>query len=210
MTFVSDRLRWVVALAALALAALVPAQARAGALVVSPSDCPAEPALSQPFAPWLDFASYGRFPDGGFESGAEGWKLGGARVTAGNEPFRVASDDGTRSLGLPAGASATSPTLCVGSEHPTFRFFARSTGAPTGTLTAMISYRTTLGLPVTLPAGVLLGATYGAWRPTEPQLASLAIPVLPGERTPVTVRFVAGGVGSSWVIDDVYLDPYRH
>jgi hypothetical protein len=210
MTLVEDRLRWIAALAALALAALVPAPARADALVASPTTCAPDSAISQPFAPWLDFASYMRFPDGGFESGAAGWTLDGARLSTGNEPFAVADDGGARSLALAAGTSAASPTLCVGVEHPTFRLFARSTGAATGTLVATITYRTSLGATVTSPAGSLLGATYAAWRPTEPMLASLAIPVLPGERTPVTVRFTAGGLGSSWVIDDVYLDPYRH
>jgi hypothetical protein len=122
----------------------------------------------------------------------------------------VAGDGGARSLALAAGTSAAAPTLCVGAEHPTFRFFARSTGAATGTLVTTIAYRTSLGATVTLPAGTLLAATYGAWRPTEPQLASVAIPVLPGDHTPVTIGFTAGGTGSSWVVDDVYLDPYRH
>ena len=35
---------------------------------------------------------------------------------------------------LESGASATSPTICVAETDPTMRFFARSTGDPTGTL----------------------------------------------------------------------------
>jgi hypothetical protein len=45
-------------------------------------------ATTQPFSSWSDYANYAYLPDGGFEAGAAGWKLGsGAKVVAGNETF---------------------------------------------------------------------------------------------------------------------------
>ena len=69
--------------------------------------CPDQP-LARTFQPWLDPAWYQAAPDGGFESGGDGWRLsGGAAVVAGNEPFFVRAPGDARALSLPAGASAT-------------------------------------------------------------------------------------------------------
>jgi hypothetical protein len=80
------------------------------------------------------------------------------------------------------------------------RFFARSAGGVLGTLKVEV----VLGGGVSLPIGVLAGLTQGEeWAPTPvlPIVANL----LDDE---VRFRFTAIGIGSAWVIDDVYVDPY--
>jgi hypothetical protein len=49
-----------------------------------------------------------------------------------------------------------------------------------------------------------------SWAPTLPQLIVANLPpLLPGEYTPITLRFVPQGAGS-WQIDDLYVDPFKH
>jgi hypothetical protein len=195
------------ALCALAFAAQ---PSHAGLLVQSaPASCASGP-TARTFLPWLDLASYTKAPDGGFEGGAKGWDLvGGAATVAGNEPYVVGHDSGDTSLRIPAGGAATSPVFCVGLEHPTVRFFAKRTGGSLlSTLRVDVQFEDAAGGQHSLPTGVVVGG--GNWAPSLPMvlLANL-LPLLPGDHTPVTLRFVPQGAGS-WQIDDVYVDPFKH
>jgi hypothetical protein len=195
-----------IAVAALAVSAV---SANAGVLVSSAPSCDGQ-ALSTPFSPWLDFASYTPLGGGNFETSAAGWTLsGGASVAAGNESFQVGGASDAASLSLPAGSSATSPTICVGIEHPTARFFARrNAGGLLGlsTLRVDVIFESSLGLVSSLPIGVAIGTS--TWQPTLPMtvLANL-LPLLPGNHTPVQFRFTPI-LGGNWSIDDVFVDPY--
>src|SRR5919198_3530609 len=101
---------WVLAVAALAIVLAAPAGASTDDLVGA---CPSS-TYEQPFAPWLDFASYVLAPNGGVESGAAGWSLdGGAAVAAENESFDVHGAGDTSSLSLPSGSTATTSSMCV-------------------------------------------------------------------------------------------------
>jgi hypothetical protein len=157
--------------------------------------CPEQP-LERTFLPWLDPAWYHPAPDGGFE-GSGAWTLaGGAAVVDGNQPFL----EGTRSLALPGGATATTAPICVTVAHPTIRLFARNAGNPLAPLTVTVSFRTLLGLPATLPVGVVVSG--GEWAPTLPLL--VVGNLLSGE-----ARFTfASAPGGDWQIDDVFVDPY--
>jgi hypothetical protein len=158
----------------------------------------------QPFAPWLDYASYALVPNGSLES-TSGWRLlNGAKLVSGNEPFRVNSPTDVRSLSLPSGSSATSPSACMTVLHPTLRFFATNSGSPLAAL-KVEAITTALGIKTTLPVGVLLAD--GNWRPTLPVAFLSNLTAL----TPATVqfRFTPIGAGSGWRIDDVYVDPFR-
>jgi hypothetical protein len=180
--------------------------ASAGVLVKTTTDCSGQ-ALSTPFTPWLDRASYTPLPGGSFEGGAAGWKLsGGAKVVAGNESFKVhGSGDGT-SLRLPAGSSALSAPICVGLEHPTVRFFAKKNSGLLSTLAVSVYVKTSLGLVVPVPVGVVLGN--GQWKATPKMLiVANLLPLLPGDRTPVAFQFTP--LLGDWQIDDVYVDPMR-
>ena len=178
--------------------------AHAGLLVESAPDCTGQ-VLEQPFKAWKDYANYTLVPGGAFEDGAPGWKLSKARIVSGNETYYVRGRSDSRSLELRAGSVATSPTICVGLEHPTMRFFARSSGV-LPLMTVEVLVETSAGLVVPVPIGVVTPSA--KWRPTLPFLVvANLLPLLPGEHTPVAFRFRA--VTGTWAIDDVYVDPKR-
>lgn len=189
--------------AALLAGAASPAQA--GVLVSSATDCDST-SSSRVFFPWYDVADYFLAPGGDFESGASGWSLsGGAGVADGNEPWNV-TGDGSRSLRLPAGSAATSPAVCVGIEHPTIRFFAKSSDASLGSsLRVDVVFEDAWGNLHNLTIG---RETRSGWEvtPAYPVVANL-LPLLPGQHTAVAFRFTPEGTGS-WQIDDLHVDPY--
>ena len=158
----------ITALVAAAGTALAAAPASAGVLVKSATDCNSTD-IAQPFTRWGDNANYFLAPGGDFENGTAGWGLtGGARVVADNEPWNV-NGDGNGALQIPAGATVTSPTVCVGLDHPTIRFFAkRTSGLPLlATLAVSVEAETSLGLKVTVPVNAVLLNT-GSWSQTGP------------------------------------------
>jgi hypothetical protein len=205
MSFRLHRTLFAAVVATAALAVSAPA-AHAGLLVASAPDCSPKP-TSKPFAPWGDTSDYNLAPGGSFEPGKGSWQLKGASVVDGNEPWKV-SGAGSKSLKLPPGASATSPVICVGLEHPTLRFFTRNSQPLLSTLSVEVTFETSLGLKATLPVGVLL--PNGQWKPS-PKLLVLAnlLPLLPGEHTPVQFTVRSVGLGTWWV-DDFYVDPRCH
>jgi hypothetical protein len=192
------------ATSAVTLAAAAPADA--GLLVASAKSCTPSPS-SQVFLRWLDPLRYELAPGGDAES-TQRWTLsGGARVVAGNEPWRVGGR-GVSSLQLPRGSRATTGVMCVGIGHPVMRFFARRTsGWLLDSLKVEVLFEGAGGQVHSLPVGLVLAG--GSWQPTLPfpVLASL-LPLLPGEQTPVAFRFTPVGSGT-WQIDDVYVDPWR-
>lgn len=203
-TFRARSLAAAVATAALALTA--PA-AEAGPLVASDPDC-ADQALTQPFMPWADVANYQVGPAGTFESGADGWQLDGASIAKENESFHVHSAGDRRSLSMPAGSSATSATVCVGLEHPTIRFFARSHGGSAlAGLKVEVLFEDALGSVRSASIGTV--APSADWAPSAPlPIVANLLPLLPGDHTPVQFRFTPAG-GADWSVDDFYVDPYR-
>ena len=80
---------------------------------------------------------------------------------------------------------------CVGLAEPTLRFFAKKNRAPllgVSTLAVSVYVKTSLGLVVPVPVGVVLGN--GQWKPTPPMLiVANLLPLLPGDRTPVAFQF---------------------
>ncbi len=190
------------AVATLLVSVVAAVPASAGVLVSSAPDCD-NGQTSQPFRPWLDPAQYFLAPDGGFEADAADWSLDGASVVAGNQGFGV----GGAALALPAGASATSPTFCVGLEHPTARFFVRRTSgsALRSALRVEARFELATGAVTTLPVGVVTAGSSWQPSPVAPLIGNL-LALLPGEHTPAQLRFSAEG--GSFEIDDVYVDPY--
>jgi hypothetical protein len=169
----------------LALALLLAAPAAAHA------DCPPQP-LAHTFLPWLDPAWYEAAPDGGLEAGGAGWTLaGGAAVVAANDPYQP----GASALALPAGATATTPPMCVDVAHPTLRFFTQGGSGP---LTVSVLFRDSLGVEQELQVGTAL--TSPDWAP------SAVMPVLGNVLSEqVSFRFASAG---DWRVDDVFVDPY--
>jgi hypothetical protein len=184
--------------------------ASAGLLVASGTNCP-DQAYSQAFAPFGDGHSYTLVPNGGLEQGATGWDLNGsARVVSGNEPWQANGKRDHATLDLPSGSSAETPSLCVGLEHPTVRFFAhRTRGGLLGLSTLAVSAVVHLngGGKLAVPVGVVLGN--GTWKPTPAYLyLGNALAILAGNSTPMSFRFTPL-LGGEWQVDDVYVDPFR-
>jgi hypothetical protein len=194
-------------LAVAALGAVAPA-AQAGLLVETAPDCEVKP-VDQVFLPFVDPANYELAPGGRAESTA-GWaSLRSATIVTGGEPWDVVSERDNRALRIAADGSATTETFCVGLSHPTIRFFVRSSG--TGLLSALeveVEVETSTGALERLPVGVV-APTAGWWTTPPPMvLAPSLLPLLPGDMTPVRLRFTPVGTGA-WHLDDIHVDPYR-
>jgi hypothetical protein len=151
--------------------------------------------LSQPFAPWLDYADYELAPGGDFESST--WTLtGGAQRVAGSEPYGVTGTVGSSSLSLPGGSSAQSPPTCVDATDPSIRFFIAGTGS--------VAVNVVYGSSV-VPAGVVVAG--GVWEPTPVMLTNAAVLGAPsGGTAQVSLSFT--GLSGSPLIDDVFVDPW--
>jgi hypothetical protein len=160
--------------------------------------------IEQPFTAWEDPADYFLAPDGDFSAGAAGWGLDGATVVEDNEPWNVHGSETAAAVRIDSDASATSPLICVGLDDPTMRFFARSTGDAAGTLDVEVLYTDGDGNEQSLTIGTVTGDGALEWTAVAP----LAIIANTYEMT-VAFRFSAHGPDSSWLIDDVYVDPYR-
>jgi hypothetical protein len=194
------------ALAASIAAMAFASTASAGILTASAKDCGDE-SLSQPFAGFGDSHQYKIVPGGSLEGALTDWTVtGGAKVVSGNEPWKVGGSSHGKSLVLPAGSNAITAPTCVGLAEPTLRFFAKRSSGLLSTLVVSVYVKTSLGLVVPVPVGVVLGN--GQWKAT-PQMLIVAnlLPLLPGDRTPVAFQFTP--LLGSWQIDDVYVDPLR-
>ena len=194
--------------ASLALAA----PAHAGTFGDSAAPCEGR-TVEQPFMRWLDPMRYVLAPNGDLENGSAGWKLtGGARVVDGNETFYVGGARDSHSLLLPAGSSATTRPTCVQLLHPTVRYFAKNRAVPllsTLRVEALIENPLTGGVLV-LPVGVHTGPR--TWHASLPGLVLADFLSVLGEDAELAVafRFKPLGLGASWQIDDVYVDPFRN
>jgi hypothetical protein len=153
-------------------------------------------ALSQPFAPWGDNASYELAPGGDFESA--GWDLSGdAQIVSGSEPFAATGTLGSSSLQLPAGSSATSPPVCVDASTPTLRFF--DTGS--GVLLVQVVYD---GIAVPIGAD----HASGDWAPSGIMHTNgMLMGLLGGGSAQVSLRITA--LTGDPQVDDVFIDPWN-
>jgi len=205
----TKKARGILGLATLVVALAAPGAANAGLLTGilstgSASYC--DPDVSQYFAPWGDSAWYRLVPGGTFE-GSHGWSLsGGAKVVSGNEPWRVKSKTDSRSLYLPAGSTATSPTTCFDFGDWHARFFVRNARSG-GTLEVDILVRSLVGVLSVLDGGYVKAD--GTWDPS-PEVSALVTNVggLLGTKA-VSFRLKAKGSGAAFQVDDVFLDPFR-
>lgn len=173
----------------------------------SPAYC--DPSNSQVFSQFGDSSYYARLLNGGFENGSTAWALlGGARVVSGNEPYNLSGNAGdSHSLLLPAGSSAVSGTVCFALGDWHLRLMMKRL-SPTGGLHVQVVVPSLLGgLLTVLDGGTVSGS--GSWAPS-PRLALLLSNVtsLVGTRA-VAFRFTPVGLGASYQIDDVYLDPWK-
>jgi len=184
--------------------------AAAATLAVVPAAqaaCTATP-TTKAFAAFGDYADYNLAPAGAFESGATGWSLAGSWVTNGNEPAKIHGADDSKSLAISAGGQAVSPPICVGIQHPSFRFFARRTSGSWGVLNVKLRYRDASGATNETTVGSVSGSD-AAWHPT----ASIALSTVLGiwnddQSASVQIVLDPENYGGAWAVDDVYVDPY--
>jgi hypothetical protein len=200
------RLRYLIPALVAAAAFAVPA-ANAGLIGNLLSNCPTGGA--KVFAPWQDAANYLLAPNGSFEFGSGGWTLtGGAGIVSGNEPFYPT---GTHSLALPSGSSATSPTVCLGTQQLYIRMFGKDLGGTDSGLRVRVQFygllNNLLGYKdfAVFPGG-------GDWAPTsQVQSGGGLLTPLPVvsilSSTSARIQITPLGSGSRWQIDDVYIDP---
>jgi len=153
-----------------------------------------------------DAGNYSPVHGGTFEGSVADWSLNNAAVVSGNEPWNVVGATDSSALNIAAGGSATSPTFCVDSILPSFRFFAQSLGSGYHSgLRVSARYSLSTGQSGQIPISSLYSGDYASWQMT---------PVLPlgsalnaGQTATVQLVFSAGW-GGAWNIDDVLLDPY--
>ncbi len=166
--------------------------------------------IEHPFTAWDDNADYFLVREGNLGSDAVyDWDLGTGELTAENNPYSLQAYESS-SLALGAGDSATSPMVCVSVTDPTMRFFVRNTGAETGTLSVEAIYEDENFEQHSIELGTLTSQDAGdAWGPSPTlELAAPLVQLLDDGETPVWFRFTAEGDDSSWLVDDVYVDPY--
>jgi len=162
----------------------------------------------QVFGPWGDRHNYVLAPDGGFEAGASGWSLrGGSRVVEGNESYYVNDAADSRSLSLPSGSSAVSPSICMSLDTPLIRMFARNTGDPSSRLRVEASYKL-LGLVRTKAVSTLVAGP--TWAPTQQMSTVLSLSTIVGTLIPSAIQVQITPLDSmgNWQVDDLYVDPF--
>ncbi len=176
---------------------------------VADAACPTT-ATTQAFKRFGDNAAYSLVSNGAFESGTSGWSLTKAAVASGNETFKVRSAADSKSLAVQPTGLVVSPPICVGVEHPSFRFFARRTSGTWGVLNVKLRWTGSNGQTNETVVGSLSGDPYKSW------LASPSLPLattLPlwqsGQSLSVRLVFDPEDFGGAWTMDDVYVDPYR-
>src|SRR3954452_13882867 len=148
----TSRLQTLITAVVVTAALALPVAAQAGPIVADAPDCAAQ-TLSQPFMPFADPMQYTLLPGGTFENGNR-WN-GGSAVD-GNEPWNVTDDNDHKSLGLVAGSSTTSRSICVGIDHPDLRFFAAASDR-SATLRVDVLFEDGLGRVLSAPIGVVTG-----------------------------------------------------
>jgi len=172
----------------------------------SPSSTCGSQVHEQPFSRWGDTKDYVLAPGGTFEAGTSGWLLSKAAIVGENESYFVHKAGESKSLSIQPGGSAISAPICLEADYPTFRFFARSTGAAGGDLKVEVLFAGAGGTS-TYPAGTVTPSS--GWKPS-PVMATVFNRFCDkmGGTASIQLRFTPQGP-SGWLIDDVYVDPHR-
>jgi len=169
---------------------------------IASAACPSSAATAA-LASFGDSSAYTLLSGASFESGAPGWTLSNAAVTSGSGAV-----GGVHSLVIQPNGTAVSPSLCVSTEYPSFRFFVRQVSGASLLSSLNVSLRwTVLGmLPVTTTVATLKPGT--TWTLTPVLKLAKALPLLSSTQVlTISVAFQSS-LGGTWAIDDVYIDPY--
>jgi len=169
---------------------------------VTNAACPKLP-ITQALTQFGDNSEYALVPGSSFESGAPGWSLTNAEVVNGE-----GANGGSDSLEIEPDGVAVSPTFCVSSEYPSFRFFARQVSGGDGPSSLNVSLRWSAGWGYGRETTVASLQPSGEWTLSPVLKLASALPLwMRGSTLKVRVVFEPSGDGS-WAIDDLYIDPY--
>jgi hypothetical protein len=164
-----------------------------------------DPYSSQAFQRFGDSSNYMLMPGGSFEDSTPSWKLsGGAKIVTGNEPYYLRSKTDRRSLHMPAGSSATTPTMCFAAGDWHLRFVGTS-ATKSSKLKVTVHVNSLLGLVSILDGGTV--SNDGTWKPSPK--VELLLTNVGGLLTTkaISIRFTA--TSGATTIDDAYLDPWK-
>jgi hypothetical protein len=167
-------------------------------------------AFKEPFIPWGDSGDYILSKSGNFDGGSNGWTLkNGAKLVSGGNTLLSSS---AKSLYLPVGSYALSPSTCIETNFPYARMFAM-TSTPdayqTNTLRVDVQYMDAVyNKLVTEPAGVVTQTA--GWAPTDYLTLPNPENIKPDSKGKVWVTYKFTPLyRSAWKIDDFYVDPKR-
>jgi hypothetical protein len=186
--------------------AILGATALFGAMpALASAACPT-PGSSQLLAEQGDNASYFLLEGSSFEEGAPGWSLINAEVVSeGNEGIGGETGHGVL---IHPGGELVSPAFCVSSNIPSFRCYAKqqSSGWFGGALNVSLRFRDGFGFTHTVPLSFgLLGN--GSWALSPVLELAKKLPWWAPDNVSVNLVFQPAN-GSSWVVDEVLIDPY--
>ena len=172
-----------------------------------------DPQLFTPLTAFKDRRDYFVAPAGDFEDPRmPGWQFeGGASLAAGSSVHAVLGGTQQLSLALPAGASATSPEMCVDLNYPTFRFFVTQLEEDTDAdLRVDVIYPALAEKNIREAKKLKLKAKDGWQLSDDIKLEPQRLGKRSGWRK-VALRFRVeeGKKAASYRIDDVLIDPRR-
>jgi hypothetical protein len=194
-----SRLARIVLTTALALAALPAAGASAA------TGCPPVPSTPA-FAPFGDPAGYTLAPGGSFENSLRWLATGQPTLVEGNEPFML-SGHGSRSVRLRGRDAIVSPPICVDALRPTMRFVTRALDAESRLVLEVLWYDAGAIRRKVLEEHPADG--WREWAPSKVVPLGAALPTDEGEVHQVLLRFSLKDGAGEWLVDDVFIDPYR-
>jgi len=180
------------------------------ASVFAPSALAASPACpsvdtTQAFSRWGDHGQYTAVPGGSFDADT-GWSASGtAAIVDADNPFGLAAGAGALRLG--AGASMTSPPICIDRSYPHLRFVLRASEAR-AKLTLTVLFADAKGKVIDAQLAAYDAKPYRAWNVSRIVKLGAAVPRAADVRD-IRLRFSVGGRSGAWLVDDVYLDPYK-
>jgi hypothetical protein len=166
------------------------------------SVCPVQ-VTAPVFAQFGDPRDYYLAPGGSFEGSVSWAKSGGVSLVAGNEPWFLAGAGHTTAVRLTQGGTITSAKLCVTAAEPYLRFVAKATGY--GSLVVSVTGKSGSGTKFTSATTSISAGAHRAWAPSR--LVSLNTASYTSDDPGyVEITFRSQG---DWVVDDVFVDPYR-
>jgi hypothetical protein len=170
--------------------------------VASAASCPSQ-SSSRLLSGQGDNAQYYELKGSSFEASLSGWTLDNAQIVE-DSPANLPTG---KALRINPGGSATSPTFCVSSEYPSFRFYARRTGFGwLGHLQVTLRVTNSWGWTSYVPVRGWLDNNNENWALSPVLGLASELPLL-GNGT-VNVSLIFQSTGATWTIDDVLIDPY--